>query len=108
MTGCDIAAPFRGRYATRREAFEIAREYCGEPSIEALAVKVTRDNGMPEVWPKRAQRGDLVMIQRPFGHSMGIVALNGRQIIVTGQLDRTEQVGLGPIPIERALRAWRV
>jgi hypothetical protein len=108
MTGIDIAVPFRGRYSTRRGAFELAREHCGQPTIEALAAHVARDNGMPEVNPGAASRGDLVMVQRTLGQSMGVVALNGRQIIVVGQLSRNNEVGLGPISMWRAVRAWRV
>lgn len=108
MTGEDIALPFRGKYSTRRGAFDIAQQYCGERSIETLAAKVASENGMPETTPNLARRGDLVLIERPFGHSAGIVALNGSQIFITGELSRNGGSGLGFVPISRAVRAWRV
>jgi hypothetical protein len=103
MTGRDIAAWFRGRYQTRREAFELVREYTGRASLLAIVERVTRDNQMPEVGPLFLQRGDVALIRRGVGgFSLGIVNLNGLNIATV------RKTGLAIAPMYLALRGWRV
>lgn len=102
MTGTDIAEPFRNRYASRREALRTIAEIAGKSSIESAAEYCAEAHGMPEIAPLRAARGDMMLIPRPRDFSLGIVALNGMHILIVGK------DAVGPIPFDRACRAWRV
>lgn len=102
MTGTDIAAPYRGRYNSRRSAMSAASEIAGAPSIEAVAGKQARAHEMPEIDVLKAGRGDMVLIRRARDFSLGIVSMSGQQIWIAAR------IGHGPIPIDRAYRAWRV
>jgi len=102
ITGIDIAEQFRGRYISRKEALRVVREITGRSSIEAAAEHCAEAHGMPEIEPLRAARGDMVLIPRPHDFSLGIVALNGMQILIVGKQ------AIGPIQFDRACRAWRV
>lgn len=102
MTGTDLAIAFRGRYASRVELLPLIRKYAGAVSLRALAERITAEYQMPEVPVLRAQRGDLVMLKRARDHSLGLVDLNGREIVIAFANE------LRRLPIGRAARAWRV
>jgi hypothetical protein len=103
MTGTDIAAPFRGRYRSRREALRAVWEYAGKGTVRAVAERVTLDHGMPRVEILLAQRGDVALIGRPKRDcSLGIIALTGRDVIVL------TAKGMQSIPLTEAAFAWRV
>ena len=102
MTGVDVAVQFRGRYHSRTEAFRAIRDYASSPSVQAVAGRVTEAYAMPQVDILRARRGDVVLIRRPRDYSLGIVALNGTDVVtVTPQ-------GLQRIGLSTALYGWRV
>ena len=93
---------FRGRYHSRTEALRAIRDYVGGPSVRAVAERVTEAYAMPQVDILRARRGDVVLIRRPRDYSLGIVALNGTDVItVTPQ-------GLQRIALSNAVCGWRV
>ena len=100
MTGTDLAAAFRGRYESATAAGRAVKECCGSISIAMLAAKIAAENGMPEIEPLRAGRGDMVLLRRP--RSLGVVATNGREIVVAGRN------GLQSAPLTDCLRAWRI
>jgi hypothetical protein len=102
MTGTDPAAPFRGKYDSLKGALREMKGYCGSASVASVAELVASRNGMPEISPRRAGRGDAALLDGPLGCSLGVVALNGREIVVCGHAD------LEAIPLARAIRAWRV
>lgn len=102
ITGTDPAAPFRDRYSSLKGARREMKEYCGSPSVANVVALVASRHGMPEIPPLCAGRGDIVLITRPPGFSLGLVALNGREIVVTAQS------GLELISLSLAVRAWRV
>ena len=102
MTGVDVAVQFRGRYHSHTEAQRAIRAYSGSPSVRAVAGRVTEAYTMPQVDILRARRGDVVLIRRPRDYSLGIVALNGTDLItVTPQ-------GLQRIGLSNAVCGWRV
>jgi hypothetical protein len=101
-TGVDIAQPYRGRYQSRHSAIQAASDIAGAPSILRMAEKQAEAHGMPEIEVLRAGRGDMVLLKRPRDFSLGIVAMNGMQILIAAK------VGWGPVPMDRACRAWRV
>ena len=101
MTGVDVAAPFRGAYASRRQAFRAIERYAGRASVEAVAEHVCAQFGMPEVTPRTAQRGDVVLLARRHDYSLGLIDLTGRLAVPTTQ-------GYLQVPLLHGCRAWRV
>ena len=102
MTGTDPAAAFRGKYSSRKQALTAIYEQTGRKSIESIVEQVTDDLQMPEIRTNRAARGDVVLIERPRELSIGLVALNGYELIVVSQQ------GLWRLPPTHGLRAWQV
>ena len=102
MTGVDLAAAYRGKYSTRKGALQAICEQLGTASIQAVAAHTAAAHHMPEVPVLRAHRGDMVLIARKRDHSLGLVALNGRDVIVASKR------GLWRLPLSRAVRAWHV
>lgn len=101
MTGVDVADSFRGTYHSRRQARSALTELCGYPSVEVVAEQITKQHSMKEVPIAFAQRGDVVIIPRLLGHSLGLVGLNGEEILVAGD-------GVTKLSLSKAVRAWRV
>lgn len=102
MTGVDTAAWFRGKYKSRTAALRLVREFAGSASIKAVAEKITADYRMEPMPLTHARRGDLVLIPRAKDYSLGIVSLNGLDIMVLA----TE--GISRVPLTNAVKAWRV
>ena len=101
MTGADLAAAFRGRYSSRAEALRLVRFEAGRPSVEAIAERMAAAHEMPEVPVLFAQRGDMLLIERPRDYSLGLLDLNGELLAMAAN-------GLLRWPRARACRAWRV
>ena len=91
-TGTDPARSFRGLYHSRSDGRKLLR---GAGGIAAIAAA----HGMVEVSVNHAKRGDVVMLT---GSSLGLVALNGRDVLVIGE------EGLKAVPRGLAMRAWSV
>ena len=102
ITGVDVGEPFRGRYTSRAGAFRFAVEHSGRKSIEGHVENVANQLGLRPIGVGEAQRGDVVLIGRGRDRSLGIVALNGQDAVITSDH------GLWRIPLTRAVRAWRV
>lgn len=106
MTGTDIAARFRGRYHSRKSAHQAIKTYCGKPSVRTLIERAATEHGMPAIPVSCAQRGDLLLLKRAKGYSLGILALNGRDALVM------RRVGIWRLPLaelgSQACSAWRV
>jgi hypothetical protein len=102
MTGVDLAASYRGKYSTRTGALHAIGEQIGTASIQAVAANAAATHHMAEVSVLHAHRGDMVLVARGRDYSLGLVALNGREAIVTSKR------GLWRLPLSRALRAWQV
>src|SRR6185437_16001334 len=83
MTGRDLAADVRGRYRSRKEALALAQDRTGTRSIRALIETLLCD--LPEVAPRMAQRGDIVLVKRASDVSLGLVALNGKEILAASR-----------------------
>lgn len=103
MTMVDVAEEFRGKYANRRTAMLQAAGKCGRKSVGKLAEKVFESHNMTSVLnPLAARRGDVALMQRGRSYSLGIVGLNGLDVIIVSDL------GLWRLPLASAARAWRV
>jgi hypothetical protein len=104
MTGTDLASFFRSRYTCRREAVAAIAKYCGNTSIQSVAVAIAQEHRMPEIDIRMAGRGDMLLIRRAQGrdYSLGLVSLNGQKALIA------LRVGIGEIPLTSVCRAWRV
>jgi hypothetical protein len=102
MTGVDLATAYRGKYSTRTGALHSIGERLGTASILAVAENAAAAHHMPEVPVLHAHRGDMVLVARGRDYSLGLVALNGRDVIVTSKR------GLWRLPLSHAVRAWQV
>lgn len=94
MTGTDIAAEFRGRYANRTEAYALIG------SVGSVAPKVAKQYGMPQVPISYARRGDMALIERARDYSLGIISLNGKEIAIL------RARGIVTIPLSLGFIAW--
>jgi len=102
LTGVDVAAPLRGQYTNRAEAFAAIAALCGSPTMEAVGGHLARVHGIPEVGILSAQRGDPVQIRRGRRSSLGIVAMHGTEILTP------YRAGLLRLPLNCASRAWHI
>lgn len=94
MTGQDMAAKWRGRYATMKGGLRVLRK-AGFADHIALAAA-----HFPEVPPLLAQPGDLAVVPTDDGPALGVV--QGEAVYVLGPN------GLGLVSIMSATRAFRV
>lgn len=94
VTGVDIAAEFRGKYGSRREAYDLIR------SVRLVAERVAALHGMQQVPITYARRGDMALIPRARDYSLGIVSLTGKEIVVL----RSRK--LMTLPLSYGLVAW--
>lgn len=105
ITGTDLAADFRGKYADARAALVAIREYAGG-GIDLLAEKKAAQFGLKEVPINFASRGDIVLIQQdgdPESRlALGIVGMNGRHALCAGD------EGLKHITREQWVKAWKI
>jgi hypothetical protein len=103
MNGVDPSTGLRGQYASKPEAAEaIARKF-GKPFlINEVIEGITLAHRMPACKVPHLQRGDVALIKRWRDVSLGLVSLDGTQIIVVGT------GGLQRIPLSRAARGWHV
>lgn len=104
MTGTDIAAAYRGKYSTRKQALQVASGMFGARTVEGIVEQVAKAHSMPEISPLHASRGDMVLLQPQKGrdHLLGIVSLTGTRILIA------IAKGFGSVPITNAYRAWKV
>ena len=102
MTGFDLGATYRGKYSTRKGALRAIGEHLGTASIQAVAANAAAAHHMWEVPVSHAHRGDMVLIARGRDYSLGLVGLNGRDVIVTSRCC------LWQLPLSCAVRAWKV
>ncbi len=95
MTGVDYAAEFRGHYSTALGAKRALVKY-GQGDIQQT---ITAKFG-PMQPRLLAGRGDLVLIDTPFGTALGIVW--------AGKIWAPEESGLVTLPMRSALGCWEV
>jgi hypothetical protein len=102
MTDTDIAAEFRGKYHSRSEALALCKQYSGSRSVRSLIVMAFCEQDLPEVPVALAQRGDIVLVRRTADRSLGIIGLNGKEIIAVSAEGHVR------LRLTLASRAWRV
>jgi hypothetical protein len=101
MTGEDLARGFRDCYATLHGAAKAMRNF-GASSVGELADIMAERHDLRVLPPLFAQRGDIVLLDRDLGESLGIVSLHGVEVWAPAE------EGLVEVPLSEAQRAWRV
>lgn len=101
MTGTDIARGFRDLYTTRAGACRAILN-AGASSVGELADMIAVQHDLRVVPAGFAQRGDVVLLRRELGESLGIVSLTGVEIWAPSD------EGLVEVPFREAQRAWRI
>lgn len=102
MVDVDVVADLRGKYKTRKQAFEAIKEMCGTPTMEAVAAFLADKYGFPEVPVNFAQVGDAVVLKHGRRSSLGIVAMHGTELL-TPYKD-----GLLRLPLTLATHAYHI
>jgi hypothetical protein len=102
MTGHDMAAWYRGRYRTRKEALTLIRERTGRASVKAVAMHAAQECGLEAVPVALARRGDMALIGTGSNACMGIVSLSGLDVMAVygRQIVR--------VALRSATMAWRI
>jgi len=98
MTGVDVARELRG-YHNRAQAFASIRQVCGRRNMTAIADHLATQFGIAEVPLLMAGRGDAVQFRTG---RLGLVAMHGTELL-TPYKD-----GLLRLPLNQAVRAWRI
>lgn len=102
-TGIDLYAEFRGRYSDEPSAEAAILAITGTGgTVEDAADYLTLKYKMPEINPKLASRGDVVLFDGQLGPMLGIVNCNPVYSVFPGD------AGLRSIRTTTARRAWRV
>lgn len=101
MTGQDTAAAFRGQYDSEETAYAALQAYAGGGLLET-AQAICADHGFMPILPAYAGRGDLALCRLPTGDTLGIISLNGREVLVAANK------GLQRVPFSKIIQAWRV
>ena len=102
MTGVDLAEGFRNSYTTAREARAALREHFQTLSIGEMADAIAERYGLRSIPASFAARGDVVLLDRELGESLGIVSLDGTEIWAPGE-ER-----LAEVPFREGRRGWRI
>lgn len=97
LTGVDPTAQYRPRVNSALSAARVLAEAGG---IEAIAARACEENGWPEIPPRLAQRGDILLSETTDEKSLGVCA--GRDGIFAGK------AGLVSVPVLKCVRAWRI
>lgn len=102
ITGMDLAADFRGHYTDRASAGAVIRAFCGG-GVQELALKIARQFGIQQ-WPAvgLARRGDIVLFAQRRRWTLGVVSLNGYELLAPAA------AGLARLPLSQSERAWRI
>ena len=101
MTGEDLAQGFRDTYTTLLAAKKVMRK-AKASTVGKLADIIAERHGLAEVPAPFAQRGDVVLLDREAGESLGIVSLHGTDVWAPGPERLIE------VPLSETKRAWRI
>jgi hypothetical protein len=112
MTGIDVMAPLRG-YRTERGALLKLSRFTGLRNLDmdallaATAERIGRNFGDPEIQPRRAGRGDVVLARvgtvDGVGTALAVVDLSGRFALAASR-----DGGWARPPMAAWIRAWKV
>jgi hypothetical protein len=101
VTGTDLAADFRGRYATLADAYRLIKDYAGG-GVAELADKKALEYQLPEVPLNFASPGDVVLVNQITGDALGIVDTGGVDVLASGVS------AIVRVPRSGWKKAWRI
>ena len=101
LTGVDYAKDYRNLYTTEEGAIKALQDI-GQGSLKKTFAHLANSKGWKPVKPSFAQRGDMVLFVLEGNHTMGIVHLDGLNIVALGEQ------GLITRPLEEAQIIWGV
>lgn len=110
MTGVDLAVSFRGRYRTMAGAYRALKEFSGG-AIGETAEIITASFELPEVPPRFAQRGDILLFHgcAPGAGSASSVDCAALALCLGSCLAaQAPEVGVQFGPLSLVSRAWRI
>ena len=104
MTGLDLAEKARGKYANSDAAAAITSKYdvIITSNLEEYAEAVAESYLLPSVPILMARRGDIALYLSILGPTLGIVAMNGKEVLIPGP------EGLRGVPLASCKKAWRI
>lgn len=104
QTGIVIGQQFANTYRTKRESLLVMKKYSGRPSLLWSIVKLMDEHHFDRRrGPFFAQRGDVLLVPNgPGGDFLGIMDLNGRDVLSVGEH------GIKRVPVSKFCRAWRI
>jgi hypothetical protein len=102
MTGHDMAEWFRGRYKTRREALALIKQRTGHTGVAAIAEYAANEHGLESIPVNMARRGDMVLVGTGSKALLGVMSLNGADVMCLGKQ------GIMRVALSHATAAWRV
>lgn len=103
FTGVDIAVDFRGKYTDEASAMALIKIVTGGSTVADAAAWCAQKHGLVEhEFPKKAKRGDLVVMQNGPNLVAGVVHLNGRHLVTAGEEK------LLVLPITAVKRSWAI
>lgn len=103
ITGVDIAAEFRGKYADKDSALALIKRICNGSTVADAAAHCAARHGLAEhKSPLLAKRGDLVIVNDGGNPISGVIHLNGRHVVVMAE------AGWKLTSIQNVKRAWAI
>jgi len=99
MTGVDPAVDYRGKYSTKREAFDLI-----DWDIEGHMGDLFKTYGMTENGINHAGRGDVALVNGPMGDALGVIDMTGERVALPAK------TGLMYFPKDKdtVKKTWRV
>lgn len=103
ITGIDAMAEYRGKFKTKKQAFALLRKVSGG-GVNKAGEKFSKENGLKEVKPTYAKRGDLVIaVNEDKEEVFGIIDLSGRYAIGIHPVK-----GIAYEPLAKVTKAWNI
>lgn len=106
ITGDDPASmplPFRGTYQTKVGAYGNLNRLTDGKGLVGAVEMAAEYYGWEEIMPAFAQRGDLCLLQTEAEEGLGIVSLDGRNVMMAN-----EPGGIKAVSRKMCSRAWRI
>lgn len=101
ITGIDaLKESWSREWKSKAEAYQILKDCKADQWSDIYSPYLSGKYGLDVINPKMAQRGDLAMVETPYGLALGIVTING--IAVPGRK------GLEYSNRKDAIKVWRI
>lgn len=103
FTSVDLASDFRGKYADEASAMALIKSITGGNTVADAAAWCAQKHGLVELeFPKKAKRGDMVLVEDSGRLISAVIHLNGRHAVAPG----AERLKVFSISLVK--RAWAI